>query len=53
MQVGDRTVVPGSAAAVRNPVPIAVLVALILLGLCALAGAVPPIRRRVLARRLA
>jgi hypothetical protein len=53
VQVGDRTVVPGSVSAVRNPVPITVLVALILLGACALAGAVPPIRRRVLARRLA
>jgi len=53
VQVGSSTVVPGSASAVRNDVPITVLVALAVLGLTALAGAVPPIRRRVLARRLA
>jgi hypothetical protein len=57
VQVGDGTVVPGAAGfaadAARNAVPASVLTVLILLGLAALAAAVPYIRRRVLARRLA
>ena len=51
------TVVPGAAGlasdAAQNAIPVTVLVALILLGLVALAGAVPYVRRRVHARRLA
>jgi hypothetical protein len=57
VQVGDRTVVPGAAGfssdAVRNTIPPTVLAVLILLGLAALAAAVPYVRRRVHARRLA
>jgi len=53
VQVGDRTLVPGDVGAVRYDLPIPLLVALILLGVAALAAALPPIRRRVLARRLA
>jgi hypothetical protein len=57
VQVGDSTVVPGAAGlaadAARNTIPATVLAVLILLGLAALAAAVPYVRRRVLARRLA
>jgi hypothetical protein len=57
VQVGDGTVVPGaagfSADAVRNTIPPTLLAVLILLGLAALAGTVPYIRRRVHRRRLA
>jgi len=57
VQVGDGTVVPGAAGlaadAARNTIPATVLAVLIMLGLAALAAAVPYVRRRVLARRLA
>jgi hypothetical protein len=57
IQVGDSTVVPGAAGfasdAVRNTIPPTLLAVLILLGLAALAAAVPYVRRRVHARRLA
>jgi hypothetical protein len=57
IQVGDSTVVPGAAglssAAARNALPASLLAVLILLGAAALAAAVPPVRRRVHARRLA
>jgi hypothetical protein len=57
VQVGDGTIVPGAAGlasdAARNAIPPSLLAVLILLGLAALAAAVPPVRRRVLARRLA
>jgi hypothetical protein len=57
VQVGDGTIVPGAAgfteAAARNPIPTTLLAVLILLGVAALAAAVPFVRRRVLARRLA
>jgi hypothetical protein len=57
VQVGDSTVVPGAAGfgadAARNSIPATLLAVLILLGLAAVAGAVPYVRRRVLARRLA
>ena len=57
IQVGDGTVVPGAsgfaAGAARNDLPSSLLTALILLGLAALAAAVPSTRRRVLARRRA
>jgi hypothetical protein len=57
IQVGDHTVVPGAAGfssdAVRNTIPPTLLAVLILLGLAALAAAVPYVRRRVHARRLA
>jgi len=57
IQVGDGTVVPGAsgfaAGAARNDLPSSLLAALILLALAALASAVPQVRRRVLARRLA
>jgi hypothetical protein len=57
VQVGDGTVVPGAAGlasdAARNAIPTALLAVLILLGVAALAAAVPFVRRRVLARRLA
>jgi hypothetical protein len=54
VQLGEGSVVPGAAGfatgAARNPMPVSVLAVLILLGLTALAGAVPSVRRRVLAR---
>jgi hypothetical protein len=57
VQVGEGTIVPGAAGlasgAAHNAVPPSLLAVLILLGLAALAAAVPPVRRRVLARRLA
>jgi len=57
VQVGDTTVVPGAAGlaadAARNAIPVTLLAVLILLGLAAVAAAVPYVRRRVLARRLA
>ena len=57
VQVGDTTVVPGAAGlasnAARNAIPATLLAVLILLGLAAIAAAVPYVRRRVLARRLA
>jgi hypothetical protein len=57
VQVGDGTIVPGAAGlasnAARNALPVSLLAVLILLGLAALAAAVPPVRRRVHARRLA
>jgi hypothetical protein len=57
VQVGDSTVVPGAAGlaadATRNTIPATLLAVLILLGVAALAAAVPFVRRRVLARRLA
>ena len=57
IQVGSTTVVPGAAGlasdAAQNAMPVTVLVALILLGLVAIAGAVPYVRRRLHARRLA
>ena len=56
VQVGDSTVVPGAAGlasnATRNALPVSLLAVLILLGLAALAAAVPPVRRRVHAHRL-
>jgi len=57
VQVGSGTIVPGAAGfasdAARNAIPASLLAVLILLGLAALAGAVPYVRRRVHARRLA
>jgi hypothetical protein len=55
VQVGDGTVVPGAAgfASANNTIPTTLLAVLILLGVAALAAAVPFVRRRVLARRLA
>jgi hypothetical protein len=57
IQVGGTTVVPGAAGlasdAAHNAMPVTVLVAMILLGLTAIAGAVPYVRRRLHARRLA
>jgi hypothetical protein len=57
VQVGEGTIVPGAAGlaanAARNAIPASLLAVLILLGLAAIAAAVPPVRRRVLARRLA
>jgi hypothetical protein len=57
VQVGDGTIVPGAAGlaanAARNPLPASLLAVLILLGLAALAATVPPVRRRVHARRIA
>jgi hypothetical protein len=57
VQVGDGTVVPGAAGlasgAVRNTLPASLLAVLIMLGLATLAAAVPPVRRRVHARRIA
>ena len=51
VQVGDTTVVPGAsgfaAGAVRSAIPTSLLVALILLGLAALAAAAPYPRRSV------
>jgi hypothetical protein len=52
--VGDQSVIPGATgfnAAVRRELPTPVLVALILLGLCASAATFASVRRRVLARR--
>jgi hypothetical protein len=55
VQVGDGTIVPGAAGlasnAARNALPVSLLAVLILLGLAALAATVPPVRRRVHARR--
>jgi hypothetical protein len=57
VQVGDGTIVPGAAGfasnAARNALPVSLLAVLILLAVAALAAAVPPVRRRVHARRLA
>ena len=57
IQVGGTTVVPGAAGlasdAAHNAMPVTVVVAMVLLGLVALAGAVPYVRRRLHARRLA
>jgi hypothetical protein len=57
VQVGDSTIVPGAAglasSAARNALPVSLLAVLVLLGVAALAAAVPPVRRRVHARRLA
>jgi hypothetical protein len=53
IQVGSGTIVPGSVDAARNTIPPTLLAVLIMLGLAALAAAVPYVRRRVLARRLA
>jgi hypothetical protein len=57
VQVGSGTVVPGAAGlasdAARNALPVSLLAVLILLGVAALAATVPPVRRRVHARRLA
>ena len=52
IQVGDGTIVPAADIA-HNTIPPALLAVLIMLGLAAIAGAVPFVRRRVLARRLA
>ena len=64
MQVGDGTIVPGAAGlaagAARNDIPASLLAVLILLGLAALAAAlpytrqtvIPYVRQRVRARRL-
>jgi hypothetical protein len=53
--VGGQSLIPGAtgfnAAAVRHELPTTVLVALILLGLCASAATFASVRRRVLARR--
>ena len=52
MQVGDGTVVPGaagfSAGAARNEIPASLLVALILLGIAALAALAPYGRKAVI-----
>jgi hypothetical protein len=57
IQVGSGTIVPGAAGlasdAARNALPPSLLAVLILFGLAAIAAAVPPVRRRVHARRLA
>jgi hypothetical protein len=53
VQVGSGTIVPGAVDAARNAIPASLLAVLILLGLAALASAVPYVRRRVHARRLA
>jgi hypothetical protein len=57
IQVGSGTIVPGAsgfaADAARNDLPPTLIVALALLALAALAGAVPSLRRRVFRRRLA
>ena len=57
VQVGDGTIVPGAsgfaAGATHSDLPPTLLVALILLGVVALAPIAPYVRRRVLARRLA
>jgi hypothetical protein len=53
--VGGEHLVPGAsglaADAARHGLPASLLTALILIGLCALAAAVPAVRRRVIARR--
>ena len=52
--VGDQSLIPGATgfnAAARRELPTPVLVALILLGLCASAATFASVRRRVLARR--
>jgi hypothetical protein len=54
LPVGDQSLIPGATgfnAAVRHELPTPVLVALILLGLCASAATFASVRRRVLARR--
>jgi hypothetical protein len=55
VQLGQRSIVPGAAGfatgAARNGMPTSLLAVLILLGLAALAGAVPYVRKRVFARR--
>ena len=57
VQVGTEQVVPGAsgfaAGAVRNAMPPTLVAMLILLALAAVAALVPPVRRRVLGRRLA
>jgi hypothetical protein len=53
VQVGSGTIVPGAVDAARNTIPPSLLAVLIMLGLAAFAAAVPYVRRRVLARRLA
>jgi len=53
VQVGSSTIVPGAVDAARNTIPPSLLAVLIMLGLAALAAAVPYVRKRVLARRLA
>jgi len=57
VQVGDGTIVPGAsgfaAGATHSDLPPTLLVALILLGVAALAPIAPYVRKRVLARRLA
>jgi hypothetical protein len=57
VEVDGSAIVPGASGfatgAARNALPVSVLVVLILLGLTALAAAVPPVRRRVVARRRA
>jgi hypothetical protein len=54
MTIDGRSVIPGTASlaanGVRNDLPTGVLVALILLGACALATLLPPVRRVVVAR---
>jgi len=54
MTIGGRSVIPGTASlaanGVRNDLPTGLLVALILLGACALATLLPPVRRIVVAR---
>ena len=54
MTIGGRSVIPGTASlaanGVRNDLPTGLLVALILLGLCALTTLLPPVRRVVVAR---
>jgi len=54
MTIDGRPVVPGTASlaanGVRNDLPTGLLVALILLGACALATLLPPVRRVVVAR---
>jgi hypothetical protein len=54
MTIDGRSVIPGTASlaanGVRNDLPTGLLVALILLGACALATLLPPVRRVVVAR---
>ena len=53
--IGDQAIIPGAAGfaanAQRHGLPTAVLVVLILLGLCASAASFASVRRRVLARK--
>ena len=52
--IGDQTLIPGATgfnAAARRELPTPVLIALLLLGLCASAATFASVRRRVLARR--